>query len=246
MWSGIKKARYKQTQCIAGGRRDGKKNYSHITAKPDYVIINLTIDATNKKYENAVEEATEKIKRLSAALVRIGFEKDDLKTADFRVNIATGYKKNFKGVNEMVKTGFTCVNRMKLAFDFDSEKLSKAVETITDCVAEPRLNIAFTVKDEESVKDELLKSAGANARRRAEILCESAGGKLGNLITVNYNWNQISILSPTSYHSNDIGGTTGVLFDAEPDDSMPLLALKSIQPEDIELHDDAVFVWEIV
>lgn len=222
------------------------KGIGHITAKPDYVIINLTIDATNKKYENAVEEATEKIKRLSAALVRIGFEKDDLKTADFRVNIATGYKKNFKGVNEMVKTGFTCVNRMKLAFDFDIEKLSKAVETITDCVAEPRLNIAFTVKDEESVKDELLKSAGANARRRAEILCESAGGKLGNLITVNYNWNQISILSPTSYHSNDIGGTTGVLFETATDDSVPLLAPKSIQPEDIELHDDAIFVWEIV
>lgn len=227
-------------------RRITVKGIGHITTKPDYVIINLTIDATNKKYEKAVEEASDKINELSNALTNIGFEKDDLKTADFRVNIATGYKKNFKGENEMVKTGFTCANRMKLAFDFDSEKLSEAVETITDCVAEPRLNITFTVKDEEAVKDELLKSAGANARRRAEILCESAGGKLGNLITVNYNWNQISILSPTSYHSNDIGDTTEILFEATPDDSVPLLAPKSIQPEDIELHDDAVFVWEIV
>ncbi|MGN0006254.1 MAG: SIMPL domain-containing protein [Candidatus Gastranaerophilaceae bacterium] len=223
------------------------KGIGNITAKPDYVIINLTIDATNKKYEKAVEEASDKINNLSNALINIGFEKDDLKTSDFRVNVATGYKKNFKGINEMVKTGFTCVNRMRLAFDFDSEKLSKAVETITDCVAEPRLNIIFTVKDEEAVKDELLKSVGANAKRRAEILCESAGGKLGNLITVNYNWNEISILSPTRYHSNDIGGTTGFLFNSAPtNDSMPLLAPKSIQPEDIELSDDAVFVWEIV
>ena len=221
------------------------KGIGNITAKPDYVIINLTIDATNKKYEKAVEEATEKINKLSDTLIDIGFEKNDLKTADFRVNVATGYKKNLKGVNEMVKTGFSCVNRMKLAFDFDNEKLSKAVEAITECIAEPRLNITFTVKDEEAVKDELLKSAGANARRRAEILCESAGGKLGNLITVNYNWNQISILSPTRYHSDDIGGTTDVLLD-NSSASMPMFAPKSIQPEDIELHDDAVFVWEII
>lgn len=220
------------------------KGIGSITAKPDYVIINLTVDATNKKYEKAVEDATEKINKLSNALVEIGFEKNDLKTADFRVNVATGYKKNLKGVNEMVKTGFTCVNRMKLAFDFNSEKLSKAVEAITECIAEPRLNITFTVKDEEAVKDELLKSAGANARRRAEILCESAGGKLGNLITVNYNWNQISLLSPTRYHSDDIGDTTDVFLGASS--SGTLLVSKSIQPEDIELHDDAVFVWEIM
>lgn len=226
-------------------RRITVKGIGHITAKSDYVIINLTIDATNKKYEKAVEEASDKINKLSAALVSIGFEKDALKTSDFRVNAATGYKKNLKGVNEMIKTGFTCVNRMTLAFDFDNEKLSKAVETITDCVAEPRLNITFTVKDEEAVKDELLKSAGTSAKRRAEILCESAGGKLGNLITVNYNWNQISILSPTSYHSNDTGGTTGVLYDVNQK-SLPLFAPKSIHPEDIDLHDDAVFVWEIV
>nr|MDD5837962.1 hypothetical protein [Eubacteriales bacterium] len=49
------------------------------------------------------------------------------------------------------------------------------------------------------------------------------------------------------YHSNDIGDTTAPLFEAESiDDSMPLIAPKSIQPEDIELSDDAVFVWEIV
>lgn len=218
------------------------KGIGHITAKPDYVVINMTIDATDKKYEKAVEEASDRINKLSNALAKIGFEKDDLKTVDFKVNVASGFKKNLKGVNEVVKLGYTCNNRMKLAFDFDSEKLSKTVEVITNCVAEPRLNITFTVKDEEAVKDELLKSAGANARRRAEILCESAGGKLGNLVTVNYNWNEISILSPTRFN-NDIGGTTGVLFDDSK--SMSMLAPKEIQPDDIELSDNATFVWEI-
>lgn len=216
------------------------KGIGHISAKPDCVVISMTIDATNKKYEKAVEDTAERINKLSNALVNAGFESDALKTVDFKVNIATGYKKNLKGVSEVVKTGFTCTYRMKLAFDFESEKLSKAIDAITKCVSDPRLNITFTVKDEEAVKDELLKSAGANARRRAEILCEAAGGKLGNLITVNYNWNEISILSPTRFDYDYLSDT------AELCDDVLMTAPHPIQPDDIDLSDNAVFVWEIV
>ena len=96
------------------------------------------------------------------------------------------------------------------------------------------------MKDEEAVKDELLKSAGANARRRAEILCEAAGGKLGSLVTINYNWNEISILSPTRFDSDYLTDT------AELYSEMPMLAPESIQPDDIDLSDNAVFIWEII
>ncbi len=230
----------KEMEIVNMERRITVKGIGHITAKPDYVIIHMTIDETNKKYEKAVEDASDRINKLSNALVNIGFESDALKTADFKVNIATGYKKNFKGVSEVVKTGFTCTYRMKVSFDFESEKLSKAIDAITTCVSDPRLNITFTVKDEEAVKDELLKSAGANARRRAEILCEAAGGKLGNLVMVNYNWNEISILSPTRFDSDYLSDT------AELCSEMPMLAPESIQPDDIDLSNNAVFVWEIV
>lgn len=216
------------------------KGIGHITATPDYVVINMTVDATDKKYDKAVEEATDKIAKLTKALKNAGFYDDALKTVDYRVNTATGYKKNFKGVNEIVKTGFTCLNRMKLAFDFNGEKISKAINAITNCVSDPRLNIVFTIKDEEAVKDKLLKSAGENARRGAQILCEAAGGKLGNLITVNYNWNELSILSPTRFDYNYMDHTT------ELGDSACMALPEAIQPDDIDLSDNAVFVWEIV
>ena len=216
------------------------KGIGHITAKPDLCIIYMTIDETNRKYEQAVDDASDKINELSNALVRIGIEKDALKTADFKVDVETGFKKNFKGVGEIVKTGFTCTYRMKLAFDFSSERLSKVIDAITTCISDPRLSIAFTVKDEEAVKDELLKSAGANARRRAQILCEAAGGNLGNLVTVNYNWNEISILSPTRFTSDGLSNTGPLCCD------MPTLAPGSIEPDDIDLVDNAVFVWEII
>ncbi len=221
------------------------KGIGHVTAKPDFVIISLTIEEIEKKYEKAVDEANKRINNLVSALSEIGFKPDDIKTVDYRVSSNIEFRTNKKGIPEHIKNGFKCSNRLKISFDFDSEKLSKTVEAITNCVAEPRVNITFSVKDEEAVKDELMKSAGANAKRRAEILCESAGGKLGNLITVNYNWNDISLLSPTRFDSSS---QTTPLFD-ESSTAAPLAPLapaQSFAPDDIELNDSALFVWEIV
>lgn len=217
------------------------KGIGHITAKPDYVVIYMTIDVINKKLEKAIKEATGKIKMFSDILIDAGFEKDALKTVDYRVNINTEFRTNRKGISEPVRNGFICINRMKLAFDFDIEMLSKAIDAITTCISNPKLNITFTVKDEEAVKDKLLKTAGENAKRRAEILCESAGGKLGNLITVNYAWNEMSILSPTRF---DAMQDTTIL--GNEDSAMPLMAPKTIAPDDIDLSDNAMFVWEII
>lgn len=84
-------------------RRITVKGIGHMSAKPDYVIIHLTIEETNKKYDKAVEDASDKINELSASLVNIGFESDSLKTVDFKVNIATGYKKNLKVLMRLLK-----------------------------------------------------------------------------------------------------------------------------------------------
>ncbi len=221
------------------------KGIGNITAKPDYVIIYLSIDEINKQYEKAVDEASKKINQLVNTLEKIGFKADEIKTVDYKVATNEKFKINKKGFGEYKESGFKCSNRLKLSFDFDSEKLTKTVEAICNCVAEPKVNISFSVKDEENVKDELLKTAGANAKRRAQILCESAGGKLGELITVNYSWNDISVLSPT--HFNSINEQT--LRDFSESYSMPSDALitppKNFAPDDINLSDSAVFVWEI-
>lgn len=216
------------------------KGIGHITAKPDLVVMNMSIDAVDKKYDKAVERVSKKINALSDALIKAGFERTALKTIDFRVNVNTEFKMNRKGVNEQVRNGFVCSNRMKLSFGFESDKLLKAINAISNCVSDPKLSIVFTVKDEEAVKDKLMQSAGENARRRAKILCEAAGGKLGNLITVNYNWNDISIFSETRFNPLC---DTAVLDDCFV--SKLLMAPKSMQPDDIELSDNAVFIWEI-
>ena len=127
-------------------------------------------------------------------------------------------------------------HRLKISFDFDTKVLSKALGTIAGCIAEPELSISFTVKEPSAVNEALLKSATINAKKKAEILCEASGAKLGELVNIDYNWGELNIYSRTSY-------------DMEMDclkTCAPAPRSIDIEPDDIDATDTVTFVWQIV
>ena len=122
----------------------------------------------------------------------------------------------------------------KLAFDFDMVRLSQTLSAIAGCLSHPQLSITFTVKDATAINEEMLRSATINAKRKAEILCDASGAKLGNLIAIDYNWGELDIYSHTR-------------FDCCEEAMAPMKACSlDIDPEDIDVSDTATFVWELV
>ena len=115
-------------------------------------------------------------------------------------------------------------------------RLSQALAAIAKCLAQPELSIAFTVKDATAVNEALLREATVNAKRKAELLCEASGVKLGQLLTIDYNWGELNIYSDTRYDMAEY-----CMIDAAP------MMAKSIdiEPDDIDVRDTATFVWEI-
>ena len=81
----------------------------------------------------------------------------------------------------------------------------------------------------------LLESACVNAKQKAEILTRAAGVTLGTLLSIDYNWGELHLYSPTSCSvgSADLAETCGAP------------AAMAIEPDDIDVSDSAVFVWEI-
>ena len=127
-----------------------------------------------------------------------------------------------------------------LRFAFDMERLAKALSAIAACEAKPQFSIAFTVEDTQAVKDELLRSVTANAKHKAEVLCEASGVKLGRLLSVEYDWRERNLYSATEYNAMDgRAGGAGMLR------TMSAKAV-DIEPEDIKIKDSAGFVWEIL
>lgn len=211
------------------------KGMGRVTTAPDYVVISMSLTAQENDYEETMELAAKKIEYLNASLEEIGFEKKSVKTTNF--NVRTDYErvKDRNGNYKSVFNGYICSHRLKVEFDFDTKRLAQTLYTISKCLAEPELSISFTVKDPSAVNKELLKSATINAKEKAQILCEASGVELGQLLTIDYNWGELNIVSHTDYMLEDrcMAMPVGGLADME------------IEPDDIDVSDTATFVWEI-
>ena len=211
------------------------KGVGNVSVKPDYVVLSLSLETRNHDYETAMCEAASRIDHINESLSTIGFEKESVKTTDFNVRTDYESKKDRNGNYYRVFNGCVVNHRLKISFDFDTKVLSKALGTIAGCIAEPELSISFTVKEPSAVNEALLKSATINAKKKAEILCEASGAKLGELVNIDYNWGELNIYSRTSY-----------------DMEMDCLKAKAatpynidIEPDDIDATDTVTFIWQI-
>lgn len=212
------------------------RGIGNISVKPDYITLSMTIDSQGKSYDRAMEEASRRIGVLQDTAVRVGCEKDALKTLSFNVETRYESVKDRQGNYEQEFSGYACIYRLKLSFDFDSKQLARVISAIADSGAKPEMSIAFTVKNPAKVNEDLLINAAENAKAKAEILCKASGIKLGELLSIDYNWGELNIVSRTTYELEDC---------VPPMMAMSKCAAPEIEPDDIEVSDTVAFVWEI-
>ncbi len=210
------------------------KGTGSVSVRPDYVILNMTLDSLDRAYDRAMELASEQIAALTDSLVASGFAKEDLKTTDFNVDTNYNSVKQRDGSYKKVFRGYQVRHRLKLGFDFDTDRLSDAIAAIAGCPARPEFEIRFTVKDPAKVSEELLISATENARGKAEVICKASGVVLGQLIRIYYDWGELDVYSHTRYEMDDYCLESTVAG----------LAIE-IEPDDIEAGDTVTFEWEI-
>lgn len=209
------------------------KGIGAVSVKPDLIVLRLSMETAEYEYDAAMKAAAEKIDFLNKALEAAGFEKKSAKTADFRVRADYDRLNDGKGNYTSVFMGYKCRHELKIEFDFDTKRLAKALSEISKCIAKPEISIDFTVKDSSAVSGELLKAAVKNAREKAEILCAASGAKLGELLSIDYNWGELHLYSATDY---DVEGKCMMLGAADDMD---------IEPEEIKARDTATFEWKI-
>ena len=212
------------------------KGRGNVSARPDYIVLSLSIETLSKTYDRAMADASERIKKLQDATVFVGYEKSDLKTTSFNVQTRYENVKDRQGNYKREFSGYACSYRLKLAFDFDSKQLTKVISTIANCGAQPEISIAFTVKNPERISEELLISATEDARMKAEILCKASGNTLGQLLNIDYNWGELNVFSRTTYDVED---------SIQPLMAMSKCAAPEIEPDDIDVSDTVAFTWEI-
>ncbi|MDO5576377.1 MAG: SIMPL domain-containing protein [Fibrobacter sp.] len=209
------------------------KGIGTASARVDYVLLYMELRAKDMKYDKAMDKAAFQLSQLNDCLAAIGFEKKAVKTTSFDIETDYDSYKDEQGNYQRVFRGFVCEHKLKLAFDFEIEKLSQALSSVAKCLANPELSIEFTVKDPANINETLLREATINAKKKAELLCDASEVKLGQLLSIDYNWGELNVYSKTRYnHSTKFSMENSLSID--------------IEPEDIKVRDTATFVWEIV
>ncbi len=210
------------------------KGIGNVSTAPDTAVVSLLLKSTNRSYDRAMEYASEKLLQLQKALEAIGFAAADLKTESFNVAAEHRSERDKNGNYHSVFEGYSCLQRLKLEFALDTKLLSRVLAAIAECISEPELQIRFTVKDKAAVSEALLESAAANAKKKAQILTKASGVKLGELISIIYDWSELDVYSNTHYEveENCLRSCGAVNFD--------------ITPDDIESSDSATFIFTIL
>ena len=212
------------------------KGIGKVKLKVDYIVISLELSSLNKDYEKTMSLASSKLNSLTNSLVDTGFEKQEIKTAKYEVQPVYESIRDEQGNYRDEFLGFKCVHMLKLSFDFDMPILNKILLAITKSEANPKIHISFTVKDQTKISNEVLKLSCEDAKRKAEILCHASGYSLGALLKIDYNWNESYFESKTRYENTSVFAKHKICFYEDAD---------NIEPEDIEVSDSAVFIWEI-
>lgn len=211
------------------------KGIGRLSLKPDLTVVSLKLKTVRAVYDEAMDEAAKRLEQLRSAITEIGFAKDDLKTTDFDVGAEYESERDENGNYKRIFVGYRVTHGLKLEFDFDSRQLSRVLAAIAACIAEPELNVRFTVKDREAVNAALLENACANAREQAQLLADASGVKLHKLLSVSYNWGELQLYSPTDYEVDELcmmkAGSAPAAMDIEPDE--------------INVRDSVTFVWRI-
>lgn len=208
------------------------RGQANVKVKPDYVIVLINLETRNMDYSESMAEAARRVESLKEALKRVGVDTEDLRTTNFHVDTDWEWLKDEKGnCKEHVFRGYEVHQDLKIGFDFDRKRLIGILAAIAQSNVDPEFRVQFTVKDTSAVRDELFAKASANARKIADGLCRGVGKKLGDVLNINYSWQEIEIYNEAGRYCNCIG-TTG----SAPD----------INPDDLDASDSVVFTWELV
>lgn len=237
-----------------------------VTAEPDCIELNLTLESRDPDYGGTMEKASGQIGRLNGIAKENGFDEKDLKTSSFQVSSDYEGVHDENGVYREVFRGYICTQAVRLRFRFDMARLAsllnaigtawsgaeaaagtadrserrsaaKAVKSALPVGTAPRIQISFTVLDPDAVSEALLRAAAADARENARILCDASGVRLGRLESIRYHWDELNVYSRTRL---------------EMPEAMPRLAKNraavfdaGFTPEEVKVTDSAEFIWEI-
>lgn len=201
-----------------------------IAVPPEKICVALTIKGLDKLYGEALKKEDKNMELLENATVSSGIKKDNIITSNYSIVERYEYLQNKKEF-----LGFEVSQTVKIEFDFDKKVLTNLINNISKIIKDgPHLHVTFKA-DEKKVHKKLLELAVENAKNEAEIISKAAGVKLGKIISISHNFDQIEV----------VYGGSNMNFEGASLKAASARSLNNINVDNIKFSANINVEWEI-
>ena len=153
-------------------------------ALPDQATITTGVLTRAQTATEALDQNSERMRVIIAALQDAGLEDRDIQTRNFSVQPDYVYDNNNDGIQEPPKlVGYTIANDLTI-YIRNLEQTGELLDQLIRLGANQVRGISFGVQDQSALMEAARKSAILDARARAELYAETAGVKLGRVLQI--------------------------------------------------------------
>ena len=208
-----------------------------LLVKPDTIRLIMKLEGMQEEYDKAMAKSATMTEELKDIFLKLGFEKNEVKTLNFNVNAEyenyqekNAWKQRFKG--------YRFIHRVKVEFPADNKRLGKVLYSLGHSELKPEFHIEYTVAEPEKCKNELLADAVRDSMAKAQVLANAAGVTLSDIVNIDYSWAELEFVSRPV---NPMMLRECSARSCENDDAYDI----DINPDDIDVTDNVTIVWEL-
>lgn len=142
-----------------------------VIAKPDRATATLGVRTESKNLQEAQTSNAEKANEMLSSLLKLGISKDDIKTADFRIDPIYSYEDG-----KQLFQGYRVTHLFSLTIR-DSGKTGLIIDTAVQNGANEVMNIQFSVAKPEVFYNRALSLAVIDSYKKAQTIAATLGSQ---------------------------------------------------------------------
>lgn len=170
-----------------------------IQAPPDTVEMSFGVTKQSDDADKALQEASAVGDAIIAALKTGGVKDEDIQTR--YINVNPRYDNQEGRAPRIV--GYDATIMVSAEFE-DLGAVGKVIAAATGAGATDVMGPEFTLSEDAEARDDAIRDAVADARRRAEVMAEASGRELGKVISVSEVGTQVPYPSFRPNYSYDL------------------------------------------
>lgn len=157
-----------------------------VALTPDLVRISIGVVTEDSSVQQAVGNNNQQVEQIRAVLEDLGIPSEDIQTINFRVyqpQIQDTRLESMPGLEESSEVIYVVNNTIRVTVT-EVDRLGIVLDKVIEAGANTIQDIQFDASRKEDANRQALEQAVQDAQAKAETIAESAGVKLGELVSV--------------------------------------------------------------